>query len=177
VTASPGGATASGPASPIVVPGLDAATAYTFTVTATNAAGAGPASTPSSPVTTATLPGAPTAVLVSPGDGEVTVSFTAPVSDGGAAVSSYTVVASPGGATATSTGSPVYVGGLTNGTSYTFVVTATNAVGTGPASSPSAAAVPVGVGGRFGPGAPVMGARTDPPDPPAEGQRPPRPVR
>jgi hypothetical protein len=51
VTASPGGATASGISSPITVSGLTSGTTYTFTVKATNAHGTGPASLPSNPVT------------------------------------------------------------------------------------------------------------------------------
>ena len=42
VTSSPGGITASGPHSPIIVKGLTNATAYTFTVQATNKIGTGP---------------------------------------------------------------------------------------------------------------------------------------
>lgn len=51
VTASPGGRTATGTASPITVTGLRNGTSYTFTVTATNGAGTGPASEPSNAVT------------------------------------------------------------------------------------------------------------------------------
>jgi len=47
-----------------------------------------------------------------------------------------------GGQSANGSSSPITVGGLTNGHSYTFTVTATNANGTGPASAPSNAVVP-----------------------------------
>jgi alpha-tubulin suppressor-like RCC1 family protein len=51
VTASPGGATASGPAWPLTVTGLANGTTYTFTARATNASGQGPASSASNSVT------------------------------------------------------------------------------------------------------------------------------
>jgi len=156
VTASPGGATASGTGSPIVVTGLTNGTAYTFTVTATNSVGTSAASTASSAVTPATVPGAPTSVAGVAGNGQVTVSFTAPSSTGGAAITGYTVTASPGGASATGTASPLAVTGLTNGTAYAFTVTATNSAGTSAASAASAAVTPATV-----PGAPtsVTGTR------------------
>ena len=49
-------------------------------------------------------------------------------------LTSYTVMASPGGQTATGSASPITVGGLANGTSYSLTVAATNPAGTGPAS-------------------------------------------
>jgi hypothetical protein len=52
VIASPGGITATGTSSPITISGLNPATSYTFTVTATNAAGTSIPSNPSSSVTT-----------------------------------------------------------------------------------------------------------------------------
>jgi hypothetical protein len=74
------------------------------------------------------------------------VSFTAAASTGGAWIGNYTVSATPVGGgtdvTATGTGSPITVTGLTNGTSYTFTLTATNSVGTGSASSASSAVTP-----------------------------------
>jgi hypothetical protein len=92
-------------------------------------------------------PGAPTGIGVSagPGSGVVTVSFTAPASNGGAAITSYTASCSASGQTTrTNTGSssPIVVSGLTNGVSYTCTVTATNSVGTGSASAASSSVTP-----------------------------------
>jgi hypothetical protein len=84
----------------------------------------------------ASVPGAPTGVSAVAGDGQATVSFNTPVANG-SAITRYTVTASPGGAHASGAGSPTVVTGLSNGTRYTFTVTATTAVGAGPASSPS----------------------------------------
>jgi hypothetical protein len=84
-----------------------------------------------------TVPGAPTIGTATAGSGSASVSFTAPASDGGEAISDYTVTSSPGGITATGTSSPVTVSGLSNGTAYTFTVTATNSVGTSAASAAS----------------------------------------
>jgi FtsP/CotA-like multicopper oxidase with cupredoxin domain/fibronectin type 3 domain-containing protein len=155
VTSSPGGKTATGTLSPITVTGLTNGTSYTFTVTATNAVGTGPASSPSNAVTPVTVPGPPAVGIVTPGNAQATVAFTPPASTGGSAILLYTVTSSPGGVTATGTSSPITVTGLTNGTSYTFTVTAANAVGVGPASGPSTA-VTVGLL----PGAPAIGVAT-----------------
>lgn len=136
VTSSPGNITATASASPIIVTGLTGGTVYTFTVTATNSAGTGPASSSSNTVTPS-IPTAPTGVNATPGNTNATVAFNAPDSDGGYAITAYTVKSSPGNKTASGTASPISVTGLNNGTAYTFTVTATNSVANGPASSAS----------------------------------------
>ena len=93
------------------------------------------------------LPTAPSNVSASPGNGEVTVTFS-PGSDSGSAITKYTVTATDetnaanGGETATGTSSPVVVTDLTNGDDYSFIVSATNAIGTGALSTPSNIVVP-----------------------------------
>jgi hypothetical protein len=143
--------TGSPPATTTPVTGLSNGTAYTFTVTATNATLTSPPSSPSNSVTPNNLPGAPTAVTATAGNGSATVSWTAPSNNGGSAITGYTVtpyIGSTAQTPVTVTGSPPAtsktVTGLTNGTAYTFTVSATNANGTGPASTPSNAVTPSG---------------------------------
>ena len=139
VTSSPGGYTGTGASSPITVTGLQSATAYTFSVTATSSVGTSNASSASSSITATTVPQAPTIGSATAGNGSSTVSYTAGAT-GGAAVSVYTATSS-GGQTGTGA-SPITVSG-SNGTAYTFTVTATNANGQSAASSASNSVTPV----------------------------------
>ncbi|WP_318556644.1 fibronectin type III domain-containing protein [Geobacter anodireducens] len=90
----------------------------------------------------AVVPGAPTSVTATAGNGQVSITFTAPASTGGAAITGYTATSNPGGITGTCAASPCTVTGLTNGTAYTFTVTATNSAGTGSASAASNSVTP-----------------------------------
>jgi hypothetical protein len=137
------------PGTGITIKGLTPGTSYTFKVQASNANGAGPVSAESNAVTplALTAPGAPSEVAASPATGQALVSWTEPASNGGSAITGYTVTPYVGSKAQT----PVEVGagassavvkGLTNGTSYTFTVIATNAIGSGSPSAPSGAVVP-----------------------------------
>jgi hypothetical protein len=167
VTSSPGNITVHGTTTPIIVAGLTNGQAYTFTVVATNVAGPGAASSPSNsimPTSAPTVPGFPAITTVAPGNGAATVSFTPPASNGGSAITSYTVTSSPGNLSATGTTSPILVTGLTNGQTYTFTVTATNAIGIGPASSASAPVIPALAPRGAEPGPPPAAPRPAAPD-------------
>lgn len=100
----------------------------------------------------AVVPGAPTIGTAVKGNASASVPFTAPADNGGAAITGYTATSSPGGFTGTSASSPITVSGLTNGTAYTFTVTATNSVGAGSASAASNSVTPSTV-----PGTPTIG--------------------
>jgi DNA-binding beta-propeller fold protein YncE len=80
-----------------------------------------------------TLPGAPSIGTGAPGNGSATIAFSAPALNGGSRITGYTVTCN-GTFTASGPSSPIVVTGLTNGVAYDCSVTATNAVGTGPAS-------------------------------------------
>jgi hypothetical protein len=130
-----------------VINGLVNGTAYTFTVAATNSAGAGAPSGLSAAVTPAAPPGAPTNVIASPGSSAAVVTFAAPASDGGSAISGYLVSSTPAGgvdADAGGTSRSHRINGLANGVEYTFTVTASNARGASAPSAPSNRITPAG---------------------------------
>ncbi|MGI1969456.1 putative Ig domain-containing protein, partial [Shewanella baltica] len=90
----------------------------------------------------AVVPGVPTAASATAGDTQASVTFSAPIFTGGAAITGYTATSNPGGFTGTSASSPLTVTSLTNGVAYTFTVTATNSVGTGAASAATSSTTP-----------------------------------
>ncbi|UJW85878.1 IPT/TIG domain-containing protein [Devosia sp. SL43] len=90
---------------------------------------------------------APMAATAVAGDGQATVTFTAPAHDGNSPITLYTATASPNGATGTLAGpgaGTITVAGLTNGQAYTFTVTATNDEGDSIASAASNSVMPKG---------------------------------
>lgn len=114
-----------------------------YKVTATNAVGEGPHSTPVATehcATTFDKPGAPQAVTATagPGVGEIKVQWQAPLSDGGSPVTEYRVyrAASNGGTFTyrglTNAAREFVDGGLGNGERWCYKVSAKNVVGEGP---------------------------------------------
>jgi hypothetical protein len=96
-------------------------------------------------------PDAPTGVTATASAGQAEVTFTAPASDGGSAITRYTATSTPDSVTGhcdvpsaspAGTACAITVTGLANGTSYTFTVKAENTHGEGAASGASNAVVP-----------------------------------
>jgi len=131
--------------------GLANGTTYYFWVTAANGAGTSSSSNVASatPAATATAPGAPAGLKTTAGQGQVTLSWVAPASTGGSAITSYdiyvgTTSAFRGGLpsfVSKGAGTSYVVTGLSAGTAYYFKVAAVNARGAGPVS-PVASATP-----------------------------------
>jgi fibronectin type 3 domain-containing protein len=134
--------------------GLTNGTTYYFKVAAINAAGDGSQSLEAS-ATPVSAPGAPTGLTATRGNAQVTLSWSAPASNGGSAITGYNIYRSTTSGTEIKVASPTGTGttytdtGLVNGTTYFYKVTAANAVGEG-ALSTEASATPATV-----PGAPT----------------------
>ncbi len=135
VTSSPGGLSCTATVTTCTVSGLVAGTPYTFTVSARNAVGVGPASFVSAAVTPRpNTPNGPVGVSTKRGNHQLTVSWSAGAANG-ATVSGYVVTATGGGASKTcSTTSALSctVTGLTNGVPYSVTVVAQSASGSSP---------------------------------------------
>ncbi len=111
-------------------------------------------------MTTPTTPGAPTIGTGTSGNASASVTWTAPATNGGNAITGYVVtpyIAGTAQATQTfnTTATTETVTGLTNGTAYTFKVAAINGVGTGTQSAASNSVTPATT-----PGAPTIGTAT-----------------
>jgi len=122
-----------------VVTGLTNGASYTFTVVATNKAGSGASSSVSGAVIPSTVPDAPVSAVGTFGDGRVSVTWAAPITNGGSAIIGYTVTSSPTSDGCTTNGAlGCTVLGLSNGVSYVFTVVARNANGKGSGISTTA---------------------------------------
>ena len=111
--------------------GLSNGTTYYYVVTASNSAGTSGYSNEASATPKVTVPAPPSGLVATAGNAQVSLSWTA-----AAGATSYNVLRSTtkgSGYRSVATGvtSPSYVNtGLTNGTTYYYVVTATNSAGT-----------------------------------------------
>jgi len=153
ITITPTGAGSAG-LSAKVLTFSNSSTAQTFSITPTIAGSItltptnnGTLTNPANLVYTAKaiLPNAPTSVVATAGDASALVTFVAPTNTGGSAITGYTVTSIPAGGVDTNAGSTSLthsIGGLTNGTSYTFTVKAINSVGSSVASIASNSITP-----------------------------------
>jgi prepilin-type N-terminal cleavage/methylation domain-containing protein len=120
------------------VTGLQDSTNYTFRVAAVNSVGTGTASQTASD-STATTPNAPIITSITPGAAQLSVAFVPGTDDGGSVVTSYEYSTDNGSTWSArtdegTTGSPMIISGLNNGTTYEVKIRAVNAVGSGTAS-------------------------------------------
>lgn len=152
ITLTPTGTGSSG-LSPTVLTFTASATPQTFTITPTvvgsitlTPTNSGGLLNPSNLTYTVngTVPSAPPAPVAVAGNAQATVTVSAPSNTGGSAITLYTIVSTPGGLQDTSAvPGPITVNGLINGTSYTWVVKATNSTGDSAYSSASNSVTPV----------------------------------
>jgi hypothetical protein len=131
------------------VTGLAVGTAYIFRLAAVNSLGTGAYSSPSSAYRFHTLPSEPMRLLAVAGDKQVTLTWDAPLTDGGSPVSDYyieyqkdlssswiPISSNQGNQTTT------VISKLSNQSRYLFRIAAINSDGIGSFSSPSSGVVP-----------------------------------
>lgn len=130
------------------ITGLTNGTTYNVRVRASNTAGNSAwATATATPAAATQAPGTPTGLAATPGNGQVTLAWTAPTTGGAATYyrvfyKAGTASSQPTDTTAWSpnpTASPVTITGLTNGTSYAFWVLAGNSEGESSLAGPAAA--------------------------------------
>ena len=125
--------------SPQRITGLTNGTAYTVSIRVKNSVGSSQSVTASSAVTPASNPSAPTITDVTTSSGSATLTFTAPSSNGGIAITNYEYSTDSGSTwsavSPSSTNSPLTITSLTNGMSYGFSIRAKTASTTGLSSS------------------------------------------
>ncbi len=144
-------------ATSLAVTGLTNGTPYYFRVAAISAAGTGLYANLVGTLTPATVPGAPTSVSATPANGQLTLNWAAPVSNGGESITDYLVETSTDNTNWTavahspSTATSLVATGLINGTPYYIRVAAINAVGTS-AYGTGGPSSPAGSGGGGGGG-------------------------
>ncbi len=143
-------------ADPFTISSLSNGTIYSVELRADNGVGTGPASFAASG-TPFTVPGAPTQVQAVGGPTSATISWSVPTSNGGSVVTGYVASAYAGATGGSATSSCATstltcpITGLANDTTYYVSVGAVNAAGSGVASSPRVAVMPVAL-----PGAPTL---------------------
>ncbi len=136
-------------ATTMTVTGLANGTGYLFRITAVNGIGTGPFTDLTPAVVPATFPGTLTALTATRGNGQAGLTWKAPASSGGSAITDYLVQSSTDGgrtwkafAHKASAATTIPVTGLVNGTGYLFRIAAVNDVGTGAFTTPTVAVVP-----------------------------------
>ena len=117
--------------------GLAAGTTYTYIVKAVNAVG--PSAGGLAFATTASAPGAPASLSATAGAGQILLTWFAPASDGRSPITRYDIYRDGAGTPTYTTTTTSYTNtGLAAGTTYTYIVKATNAVGSSLGSSAAA---------------------------------------
>ncbi len=141
VTAVPGGASCmvGAGATSCVVVGLTKGSTYTFEVVARNAVGGSVPATIDA--TVPTPPSAPVTVSAVPDDGSIAVTWSEPVSDGGAPISTYVATATANGVLTTCSvvapATTCTITGLANGVEHLVYVRAVNVAGLSPTDGDS----------------------------------------